>query len=96
MIKQMVGKLAPAKLPQISVARGLITGHSAVRHILDRAPNLGGTDLSEMQVRREALGAGNARPVAPGRIILQSCFHKVLQLLFRAAFARLPAITKRA
>ena len=51
MIQKLVGKFAPANLPKIGVARGLSGDGPVIHHAENRAPNLSGTNFTEVQVR---------------------------------------------
>ena len=96
MIQQLVGKFAPANLPQISLAPGATSDGSVAHQAEDCAPNLSGTNLAEVQVRREPGCANNARLIPAERIFLNGFFLKALQLALRSGFARLPSLAKAA
>ena len=63
MKQQVVGELAPAQLPEIRLGIG-------------GAPDLGGADFAEVQMRREARGAGVSGTVAACGVVARACLRK--------------------
>ena len=79
MVEQVMGELAPPELGQeLRVAPGEVSA-LGLRRAPHRVPDLARTDLAEMQVRGEPRRAGDARRVAPTRVILERLVRESLE-----------------